>query len=386
MQMKYTILSISTAAIFGLSSCETAEDPVLSGSDISVEETEGTQSLDYEVSLNAPAPKDVMFDYQAVELTALEGEDFAATSGTATIAKGETKTTLSIPILGDEENEQSEDFWISYSNGQNVSIPDPFNVITIEDNDAFIPSDSGYTTPDNYPGFTLVWSDEFNGTALNTNDWSYETGASGWGNQESQYYRPGTNNATVSNGYLTITAKQEGFSGAPFTSARIITQNAQSFKFGRIDIRARLPYGKGIWPALWMLGDNFATEGWPSCGEIDIMELVGGDGSNDRTVHGTAHWDNNGQHASHSGSTSLPVGQKYADEFHVYTITWEQGNIKWYVDDVLYHQLNTSSMPAFQEKFFFIFNIAVEGSWPGPIDANTTFPQYMTVDYVRVFQ
>jgi beta-glucanase (GH16 family) len=134
-----------------------------------------------------------------------------------------------------------------------------------------------------------------------------------------------------------------------------------------------------------MLGDNFSTEGWPDCGEIDVMELIGGDGYNDRTVYGTGHWSNNGSHAEHSGNNSLTFG-KYNDEFHVFSIVWDSGSIKWYRDDIQYHSLNISNLGAFKKKFFFIVNIAVEGNWPGPVGPSTTFPQYMLVDYIRVFQ
>lgn len=383
MQLNKVLVPFCLAIAF--TSCETAEPPVLSGSDVVVVEGNSANTYEYQVSLNEPAAKEVTFNYSTVEVSALAGEDFEQVSGTATIPKGESRATISIPVLGDVDFEQDETLWISYSNGVNVSIPNPFNVITLENDDSYSgQSDSGYTTPLSYPGVDLVWNDEFDGTSLNTNDWNYETGASGWGNQESQYYRSGTNNATVENGVLIIAAKDESFGGAPFTSARITTQGKQSFKYGRIDIRARLPYGQGLWPALWMLGDNIGTVGWPSCGEIDIMELIGGDGANDRTVHGTAHWNAGGQ-ASHGATKSLPQG-KYADEFHVFSLIWDQGSMKWYVDDVLYNTLNIGSLSAFHEKFFFIFNIAVEGDWPGPVGPNTVFPQYMAVDYVRVFQ
>lgn len=359
---------------------------MLSGADISIEEGNTDFTLTYEVSLNKPAPKDLTFDYKTVDLEAEAGTDFVQTEGTASIEKGQTTYSIQIPILTDEDWESDENFWIAYSNGNEVSIPEPFNVITIDNDDTdYNPSDSGYSTPLSYPGFNLVWQDEFDGMSLNTADWNYETGNSGWGNEESQYYRAGSNNATVGDGYLTITAKEENYGGAPYTSARITTQNKQSFKYGRIDIRARLPFGQGLWPALWMLGDNISTVGWPECGELDIMEMIGGDGVNDRTVHGTAHWNAGGQ-ASHSGTTTVPAGEKLADEFHVYSMVWDQNSIRWLFDDVQYHSLSIGSLSAFHEPHFFIFNIAVEGDWPGPVGPNTTFPQYMSVDYVRVFQ
>lgn len=244
---------------------------------------------------------------------------------------------------------------------------------------------TGYSTPNSYPGYTLVWSDEFNGTSLSS-DWVHEigTGDWGWGNNELQYYRE--ENVEVANGYLTITAKEENYNGSNYTSSRIITKGNQSFEKGRIDIRAALPFGKGIWPALWMLGDNISSVSWPACGEIDIMEMVGGTGSDDRTVHGTIHWDDNG-HASYGGSNSLSSGL-YAEEWHVFSIVWDDTAIRWYRDDIEYQSadITPAGLSEFHENFFFIFNVAVGGNWPGSPDGSTVFPQTMAVDYVRVFQ
>ncbi|HEY9007500.1 MAG TPA: family 16 glycosylhydrolase [Ohtaekwangia sp.] len=251
--------------------------------------------------------------------------------------------------------------------------------------DIIIPA-SGYTTPDNYNGMTLVWKDEFNGTSLNASDWTFETGtgSNGWGNHELEYYR--ADNTTVQNGYLIITAKKENFSGSNYTSSRIITSGKQSFKYGRVDIRAALPKGKGIWPALWMLGQNIGEIGWPKCGEIDIMELIGGD-TGDKTVHSTLHWDDAGTHASYGTSYTLPSGI-FNDEFHVFSMVWTSTSITTYVDDQQFYVIDTTpaQMSEFQQKFFFIFNVAVGGDWPGSPDANTSFPQRMIVDYIRVFQ
>ena len=253
---------------------------------------------------------------------------------------------------------------------------------------AGIPS-VGYSTPLSYPGYTLVWNDEFDGNQL-SGDWTHEigTGSNGWGNNELQYYRP--QNTEVKDGYLIITAKNEAFSSGQYTSSRIVTQGKQSFKYGRVDIRAALPKGKGIWPAAWMLGDAFATAGWPACGEIDIMEMVGGNQPNagDATIHGTVHWQNqNGEHAQYGSSSSLNSGI-YADEFHVFSIVWDSNKIAWYRDDVKFNEIDitNSQFSEFHKAFFFIFNVAVGGNWPGSPNSSTQFPQKMAVDYVRVFQ
>ncbi len=244
----------------------------------------------------------------------------------------------------------------------------------------------GYSSPLSYPNMTLVWNDEFDGNSLSA-DWTYDIGNGnwGWGNNELEYYK--TDNATVENGLLTITAKQESFGGLNYTSSRIKTQGLKSFKYGRIDVRAKMPFGQGIWPALWMLGDNISTVSWPACGEIDIMEMVGGTAT-DKTVHGTAHWaDPSGQRVQSGASNTLTNG-RFNDEFHVFSIVWDSNSIKWYRDNIQYHVLNTTpaDLAEFDEKFFLIFNVAVGGNWPGNPDATTVFPQKMVVDYVRVFQ
>ena len=374
-------------AFLATSSCEEPTVPRLSADDVEIDEGNSTFVLDFYVYLTEPASKKVIVDYTTSGVSAIAGEDFELAQGVLEIEKGETTGQISLTILGDVDPEGTESFWISFSNPQNVTIPEPYAQITLKNDDGAPPIDNtGYTSPSSYSGYNLVWEEEFDGSTLDLTDWNYETGASGWGNNESQYYRSGNKNAELDQGYLRITAKEETHLGAPYTSARLTTQGKESFQYGRIDIRAKVPYGQGVWPALWMLGDNFSSAGWPTCGEIDIMELIGGEGYNDRTVYGTAHWSNNGSHAEYGGNKSLPLGEKYNDEFHVFSIVWNSSSIRWYVDNSLYHTMNTASLTAFQNKFFFILNIAVEGNWPGPVGPSTQFPQYMLVDYIRVFQ
>ena len=374
-------------AFLATSSCEEPTVPRLSADDVEIDEGNSTFVLDFYVYLTEPASKKVIVDYTTSGVSAIAGEDFELAQGVLEIEKGETTGLISLTILGDVDPEGTESFWISFSNPQNVTIPEPYAQITLKNDDGAPPIDNtGYTSPSSYSGYNLVWEEEFDGSSLDLSVWNYETGASGWGNNESQYYRSGNKNAELDQGYLRITAKEETHLGAPYTSARLTTQGKESFQYGRIDIRAKVPYGQGVWPALWMLGDNFSSAGWPTCGEIDIMELIGGEGYNDRTVYGTAHWSNNGSHAEYGGNRSLPLGEKFNDEFHVFSIVWNSSSIKWYVDNSLYHTMNTASLTAFQNKFFFILNIAVEGNWPGPVGPSTQFPQYMLVDYIRVFQ
>jgi beta-glucanase (GH16 family) len=254
---------------------------------------------------------------------------------------------------------------------------------------AVIPT-KGYTTPTTYAGLKVVWSDEFEGNSLNETYWNYELGDGcptncGWGNNELQYYKK--ENTSVKDGYLIIQAKSESSNGKNYTSSRLTTQNKINLKYGRIDIRAALPKGQGLWPALWMLGKNINSVGWPKCGEIDIMEMIGGGSGKDNKVYSTVHWDNAGSHAQYGQNTALASGV-FNDEFHVFSMVWDDKKITSYLDDKPYYviDITPAGLKAFQEEFFFIFNVAVGGNWPGNPDGTATFPQQMVVDYVRVFQ
>jgi len=231
-------------------------------------------------------------------------------------------------------------------------------------------------------GYKLIWSDEFDSTSLDPSIWSFETGNNGgWGNNELEYYTNRTQNCNVQNGMLNFTAVKESYSGYNYTSARILTQNKFSVKYGKIEARIKLPYGQGIWPAFWMLGDDINQVSWPGCGEIDIMELIGGQGR-DNTVYGSAHWG-----GDYSKSYSLSSGI-FANDFHIFDITWDQKSIAWHVDGITYNTLDTTpaALGAFQKSFFIIFNLAVGGNWPGNPDNTSVFPETMQVDYVRVYQ
>jgi beta-glucanase (GH16 family) len=235
---------------------------------------------------------------------------------------------------------------------------------------------------------SLTWAEEFDGNTLNTEAWTYETGASGWGNNELQNYTAG-NNADVSDGFLTITAKKvnNNTSVGSYTSSRIISRNKADFQYGRIEIRAKLPSGRGIWPAIWMLGGNFTTTGWPACGEIDIMEYVGYEPN---TVHHTIHTTSGFGGSGNGRSVGLVTCE---EEFHNYGIIWTKNKIEFYIDtpDNTTHTYAPSNKTLenwpFDQTAFFILNIAVGGNWGGAqgID-NAIFPQTMEIDYVRVYQ
>jgi beta-glucanase (GH16 family) len=240
--------------------------------------------------------------------------------------------------------------------------------------------------------YELVWGDEFNYSGLpDSTKWSYEVGGSGWGNNELQYYTDKRmENARVENGNLVIEAREESYSGRNYTSVRLITYPGQNFwRYGKIEAKMKLPYGQGIWPAFWMLGKNiFEGTGWPACGEIDIMEMVGGGEGRDDKTYGTIHYaDVNGNHSSFSGSYQLSEGI-FADTFHIFSIEWTQTNIKWFVDGTQFYSASIaqSYLSEFHNEFFILLNVAVGGAWPGSPNSTTVFPQQMLVDYVRVYQ
>jgi beta-glucanase (GH16 family) len=236
----------------------------------------------------------------------------------------------------------------------------------------------------------LVWQDEFDGTAIDTNKWEFEVNARGGGNNELQYYV--TNNAWVSNGSLYIEARQERYTGPEgtreFTSSRLRTLHRGDWLHGRFEIRAKLPIGQGYWPAIWMLPTDKVYGGWPKSGEIDIMEIIG---HKPNVLHGTLHYEGpKGWHTFQGTNTTLRTGT-FADDFHVFGLEWRTNELRWFLDQQLY-QVQTNwptkvgAFPApFDQKFHLILNVAVGGNWPGAPDAKTVFPQAMVVDYVRVY-
>jgi beta-glucanase (GH16 family) len=249
--------------------------------------------------------------------------------------------------------------------------------------------DAGSPDADPHPGWTLTWSDEFDGAAgaaIDGSKWGFDTGAGGWGNGELEDYTNRTDNVRLDgNGHLEIVARAESFEGANYTSGRINTGGKFSQAYGRFEARIQLPQGKGIWPAFWTLGGNIGQAGWPGCGELDIMEAVGDFSVN----HGSAHGPGYSGGAALTGTYKLPSGS-LADGFHTYAIEWEPNVVRWYVDDVLYETRTPADVPAggtwvYDHPFFVIMNVAVGGGWPGPPDGTTQFPQTMTVDYVRVY-
>jgi beta-glucanase (GH16 family) len=251
------------------------------------------------------------------------------------------------------------------------------------------------TQPSSTQGYALVWSDEFSGPSGSLPDrskWTYDIGGKGWGNHELEYYTNRAENARIEDGNLVITAREETYTGPDgvtrkYTSARLKTKNLFAQAYGRFEARIQIPAGQGTWPAFWMLGDNFESDGWPKCGEIDIMENIGKEPD---AVHGSLHGPIAAARASNlTAAFRLPRGKKFADDYHVYATEWEPDSVRFYTDSTLYATFTPQSPGGgpwvFDHPFFLILNVAVGGDWPGNPDATTKFPQTMRVDYVRVY-
>jgi beta-glucanase (GH16 family) len=257
------------------------------------------------------------------------------------------------------------------------------------------PLGTGQQPPDQNQ-YTLVWSDEFNGpngSAPDRSKWTYDLGGNGWGNNELETYTDRTQNAYIQDGKLAIQAIEEPFTGADgiarrYTSGRLKTLGLFQHACGRVEARIKLPYGQGMWPAFWMMGANIASVGWPRCGEIDIMENLGSEPS---IVHGTVHGPGYSGAHSISGLYTLPNGQRFADDFHVFRVDWEMNTLRFYVDDQPYKTITKADLPTgatwvFDHPFYILLNVAVGGDWPGSPGASAVFPQTMLVDYVRVYE
>ncbi len=228
--------------------------------------------------------------------------------------------------------------------------------------------------------YKLIWSDEFNYTGKpDSSKWGYNTGAGGWGNDELEYYTNRLENAAVKNGVLKIMLKKEKYEGSDYTSARLLTKNKFSFTYGKVVARAKLPFGKGTWPAIWMLGANDETAGWPDCGEIDIMEHAG---NRLNKIYGTLHYPG---HSGGEGNGNTTMVKNATGAFHIYSMEWDSTSVKILVDGKLNHTVANSDSIPFNHDFFLITNIAMGGGFAGAVDPAFKSAA-MEVDYIRVYQ
>lgn len=368
------------------------EPPQIFVSDSRAFEVDGGARMLFEVAAPNQVERPVSFNYTVEGITATPDIDFIAGSGSGIIGVGTRVSIIEVAILDDDLREVDEEIKFTLTEVDNATIAKTTGIGIIQDMDPIVVTDpEGYITAESFYGYELAWADEFDGTDLNLDDYNFDLGDGcpnlcTWGNNELQRYTDVARNIKLENGKLVITATKDG--AFSFNSARINTKDKREFQFGRIDIRAKLPVGQGLWPALWMLGANIDDVGWPACGEIDIMELVGHEPDH---VLGTAHWGPQGRTFStfKSGEYTL-TGENFNDAFHVFTILWKANEIKWYVDETKFFTITPSDMQGeayrFNGPFYFLFNVAVGGNLPGNPDETTVFPQQMEIDYVRVFQ
>ena len=230
--------------------------------------------------------------------------------------------------------------------------------------------------------FELVWSDEFNGTGAPDSDkWIYELGYIR--NNELQYYTNSTDNARQINGNLEIVLREEAIEDFNYTSGSITTETKADWVYGKIEGRFKVPVGQGLWAIFWTLGSDFRANGWPGCGELDILEHI----KSETIQHANAHWaDANGDYTNQSGQIeNIDVTQ-----WHTYSIIWDPSNITYYIDDIQYHQVSildgVNSTQEFHAPHYILINLCIGGTWPGDPDATTVLPATMYCDYVRVYK
>lgn len=353
----------------------------------------GQTDFEFTVKLDRVSAKTITVNYTVSAGTATAVSDFIPVLASVTFQPNETEKKILVKVAADDLKEGDEDFTVVLSQPVNVFLQKQTAKGVISNDDTKVPiSTTGYDAPTSYTGYNLVWQDEFNGPALDLTAWSHQNGDGcpnlcGWGNNELEYYTDRPDNIFFQDGKMIIEAKKESFGGKQYTSSKILTSGKKAFKFARIDIRAQLPKGKGIWPAFWLLPQNNVYGGWPRSGEIDLMEVVGHEPNR---THGTLHYGPGPGSTQINRSYTLPAGKTFNDEFHVFSIEWKQDQIKWYVDGNLFSTVNKSDFGTvnypFNESFFLIFNLAVGGNWPGSPDETTYFPQWLIVDYIRVYQ
>lgn len=340
-------------------------DVVATSGTFSIYEDDMSGTVYVPVEISASSDKTVKIYYSTSDITALAGTDYMAVDSFVTIPKGKVRANLPVIIIPNPSRTEDAAFSVHVTKAEGAVLQ-PFSVPVMIVNTDYA---------------RLAWSDEFEGSTLNTTDWNYELGNNnGWGNNELEIYTNSTANVYIDNGNLVIRAIKEGNT---YTSGRITTQNKHTFTYGKTEIRAILPEGQGIWPALWMLGNNISTVGWPKCGEIDIMELLG---QQPNKVYGTVHYDKNGH--QYTGSSYMLSSGTFSSGYHIFSLVWQPNHMKWYVDGQKFFEVNSRDLSAFPWNLpqFYIFNVAVGGNWPGSPDETTSFPQQMVVDYIRVYQ
>lgn len=339
--------------------------------------------LDVRVRLNHPTNLPVTVSYSTVDSTARSYKDFIPVDSTLVFNPGETEQTINIQLISDKVTEFTEGFGLRISRVENALGAFQYLPITIYDDDFnnVIPATDGFISKDTIEGMQLMFADEFSGTYVNPYIWAYNSPDGTWADQIQQYTYS-DDNLKVENGLLKITALQKG---SDYTSAGINTMSTISFKYGLLQVRAKMPKGTGLWPSIWMLGKAYSKWGWPNCGEIDIATLNGRQPSQ---MLGSVDYYLGGDVLKEGHYDLYGVDDSFADEFHVFSILWQPGQINWYVDNHPYMKFDKATLGEtwpFDEPFWMVISLAVGGTRVGSPDAGTQFPQTMEVDYIRYY-
>jgi hypothetical protein len=393
--LKLSGLYLTVAYILFSFSCSKSEMdqepdlPTLSINNVTHERDDKDVTLyRFNINVRPASNKEITVSYNTLDGTAKSDVDYNTVEGTLTIPANQTSGYIDVNVTADSLRQAEQTFYVQLDSPVNAKISgNGKGTGTIQNDGTYFPVDgTGYSSSEIYPGMSLAWSDEFDGSTLDNSSWTREIGGWGWGNNELEYYTNSTKNSFTSEGYLVIEARKETNGSNNYTSARIISKDKRTFTYGRIDIRAKLPKGQGIWPALWMLGNNISQVSWPACGEIDIMELLGHE---PKKSYGTIHWGPAGGGSTHIGGNYVLPSGDFSDSFHVFSLLWETDKFTFMVDDNVFYTADKNQVNGdypFDKPFFFIMNVAVGGNWPGNPDGTTVFPQRMIVDFVRVFQ
>lgn len=347
--------------------------------------------IELEIEINGFHENSIIIPYRTQSVSADSTSDYGLVEGELVFSSSDSIETqnIFIDIIDDEFFEPLEHFELIFEVDTSIIANKRTALISILDNDIEFTDNEfeGYVTLKNKEDWKLIWSDEFSGTEINLDAWNIEDRGN-WYNEELQYYTP--DNATVDQGLLTIVAKPEERNGHHYTSTRMQTKHKVHFTHGWIDIRAKLPYSKGLWPALWMLGENIDEVSWPKCGEIDIMELRG---HKPNEISSTIHFKNKGgNHQFPSAKKKQLFSGDFSTEFHVFSMYWNKYRVDFYVDDIKYNTIFFSSLNfhedenPFLKEFYVLMNVAVGGVFGGDPNSTTVWPQKMDVDYVRIYQ
>ena len=312
---------------------EIMEDmPILNIGDAQAVESDGA-IMRFRVTISETSSSPVEFNYEVSGSTAEPNVDYSIPGTSATIEANRTSVEVLVSIIDDQKKEVEEELQIKILNvsGAELGIAEATGLIIDDDQSVYV--EDGYMTDEEHYGYTIAWQDEFSIEAIDESSYNFEIGDGcpnlcGWGNNELQTYTDDPSNIYIKDGSLII--KAIATSQSSYSSSRITTKDKHEFRYGRIDIRAKITKGQGIWPAIWMLGHNIDDVGWPACGEIDIMENVGHE---TQKVHGTAHWGPQGRGFSTFQGTAYAIADDYADRFHVFSLVWEANKVDWYVDE-----------------------------------------------------